>query len=321
MDKVCKVCGESFPEFFFYRKKDICKMCIYPNSIEVENQLLAANGQRKCTACKKILSLSNFHKTSRTKIGRKSICMICKSEATRVPGAKEKIERKKSLLRQGLKECTRCRKIKTIDQFYKKHGSCKQCSTEASKTYRKKHYTSHKKEISLYTKKLNNRPSKSKKLLRRVPIVDSPKVDDCGFITVECYKCHKRFRPKRRFILNRIGAFEGRLNVERNLYCSRSCKATCQTYGFLPGIQIDPRSKIYTPPTESQRARAAQTDKLKKAQCQEVGHNYCERCGDIIDVELHHTLPVSKYGLESVDHDSHMLLCPGCHVKMHRECA
>lgn len=320
--KVCRKCGNAFPDFFFFRKKDVCKACVYPGSIEVENQLLAVNSQKKCTVCKKILSFSDFHKTNRTKTGLRSVCIVCRSESVRIPGAKEDAERKKALLQQGLKECTKCRKIKTTDQFYKKHGSCKQCSIKTSKTSRKKHYTSHKKEVSLYAKKINNRPSKSKKLFSRIPSVDLPIIDVDGFITVKCYKCHKRFRPKRRFILNRIGAFEGILGGERNLYCSRECKSNCPTYGFIPGKQIDPRSKLYAPPTEAEKARAAtKTATIKKALCDKHGALVCDRCGDVGDVELHHTLPVAQHGMESVNPDSYLFLCPGCHVALHRECA
>ena len=89
----------------------------------------------------------------------------------------------------------------------------------------------------------------------------------------------------------------------------------------MPGIQIDPRSIKYIEKGEIMTTRNCQNDMLKQSQCDDnLNQSYCEKCGDFIDVELHHTLLVSKYGKDSINSAGHILLCPGCHVGLHGKC-
>lgn len=50
------------------------------------------------------------------------------------------------------------------------------------------------------------------------------------------------------------------------------------------------------------------------------GQRCCERCDDIIDVELHHTLEIQSHGEAAVNSAGHILLCAGCHVGLHAGC-
>ena len=60
---------------------------------------------------------------------------------------------------------------------------------------------------------------------------------------------------------------------------------------------------------------------LKQIQCDEnSGQSHCERCGDFIDVELHHTLLISQYGKDAINSSGHILLCAGCHIDLHSKC-
>jgi 5-methylcytosine-specific restriction endonuclease McrA len=60
---------------------------------------------------------------------------------------------------------------------------------------------------------------------------------------------------------------------------------------------------------------------LKQLQCDNNnGQSYCEKCGDFIDVELHHTILVSENPKEAINPATHMLLCAGCHTNLHAEC-
>lgn len=276
---------------------------------------------KKCPACKQTKQLSSFHKNRARKDGVNTYCKDCYSKKTY---KKSRIAENNRLYKKGQKRCTMCLDVIPLSGFYSVGGRikqpCKKCCLEKEKVYRgsESYRENRENRVKAQEKKRNSFIKKGSKLIKQVPAIDKPKIKD-GFLSVECKSCKNRMFPTYQQALNRIRAFNGDHHGEMNLYCSDKCKAECVVFHFNTRLQVDPRSELYVEKTEAQKARAAQTDKLKKAQCLEVGYNYCERCGDIIDVELHHTLPVSEYGMESIDHDSHMLLCPGCHVALHRE--
>lgn len=323
--KQCPQCKKTLPVSFFFSKGNICPMCKHPGTIRMENQLLILENKKRCTSCKKVQDTNNFYKNKYIKSGLQPICKTCRAEYVkaryvRAPGVLEKKIARQKLLDKGLKKCSVCDEIKSASQFIEKRWVCKPCRAIKNTRYGKAHYNKNREKILSARKQTKNLPSKSKALFQQLLPIDSPKIDKNGFITIKCYLCGKRFLPKTKAIENRVRAIRMLSRGEHNFYCSKSCKNTCPVYKFLPGIQIDPRSDLYTPKTEAQQARAEQTNELKQKQCREFGHNYCERCGDIIDVELHHTLPIAQYGMNAVDGDSHLLLCAGCHVAMHRDC-
>jgi hypothetical protein len=162
------------------------------------------------------------------------------------------------------------------------------------------------------------RYNKYSKYLKSIGIKCKRNMGDESILEVECYKCGKFFRPKLEPVIKKI-YYSKKIGTENNLYCSDNCKETCQVYGFHPNY-IDKRLAIYVSKTEQDEIRACQTTSLKENQCDNKGHNYCEKCGDIIDVELHHTLEVAKHGKDAINSAGHILLCAGCHVKLHREC-
>lgn len=146
---------------------------------------------------------------------------------------------------------------------------------------------------------------------------------DKNILDIRCYLCKKWFTPKLKNVSGKIRASNNVNRGENNLYCSHECKIACPTFNFDPTKQIDPRSKLYVEKTESQKARACQTDIIKQLQCSDEGKMYCEICGNeifVIDAELHHTLPISEFGMKASDHESQMLLCTKCHLKLHGKC-
>ena len=138
-----------------------------------------------------------------------------------------------------------------------------------------------------------------------------------GQAVVFCKTCNEPFPPSVYDI--RSARYYYEQGGGKYLYCSIACKHVCPIYGFQSKA-IDPRSKLMQPKTEREIARSCQTNHLKQLQCDEVGHNYCEKCGDIIDVDLHHTLTVAKTGREAINSAGHMLLCVGCHTELHSDC-
>ena len=84
---------------------------------------------------------------------------------------------------------------------------------------------------------------------------------------------------------------------------------------------VDPRVKSRDLKYETQKVRRCQTDHLKQLQIDEVGYNYCEKCGGRDEViELHHTLEIAKFGLEAINSAGHILLCGNCHKEVTIAC-
>ena len=161
--------------------------------------------------------------------------------------------------------------------------------------------------------------SKFKKDLESIGVECFRNKDDKYLLNVGCHFCKKVFTPTIKDVIRKIEASKNNVRGESNLYCSDKCKDACPTFNFKPH-SIDPRSNMYINTVEKNVVRNCQTNHLKQLQCDEIGHNYCEKCGDIIDVELHHTLEVSKFGKDAINSSSHILLCAGCHSNLHETC-
>lgn len=142
---------------------------------------------------------------------------------------------------------------------------------------------------------------------------------DKNVLSVRCYKCGKWHVPSKVSVRAKLSTISRNISEGRNFYCSDGCKSSCVIYNFKLR-SIDPRSILAIEKTITEKARSCQTATLKQLQCDDVGHNYCERCGDIIDVDLHHTHEVSKFGIDAISSAGHMLLCAGCHMDIHRGC-
>jgi len=232
-----------------------------------------------------------------------------------------------------------------LNKFIKNNPDCLELEVFAdSRLYRKTHRselvayrraynTAHREELNanrgVYYKKNREEvlekelkkgklPTKSKHYLDKLPPSDSPKME-AGFLTVVCTACGRRYSPSLQQVKSRGKAYEGKGGGEHNFYCSDSCKQTCPLFNFHSD-SIDPRSKLYVPKTEREKARDCQTDHLKQLQIDEVGHNYCEKCGKEGKVELHHTQEIAKAGMEAVNSAGHILLCDDCHKKFTKNC-
>lgn len=320
--KVCSKCKAEKPFSEFHKCKSNkdglqCK-CIecrrdswtLPDSrkAKINKQLLRDQNLKRCGKCHEIKCVDSFSVSSRAvDCGLKSTCRDCISKD--YSENRDKVLKRVGQYRNNNKE--------KIADTNKKYGEKnREKISNKNKEYRSKN----RKEVNDRKNASLKKRSKSKVLFSQLPITDNPSFNIQGYITVSCYFCHKRFAPTTGALNTRINCLKGNLPGEGNFYHSEECKQNCPTFKFQPYKQIDPRSTLYVPKTEAQQARAAQTDELKKNQCDKYGYNFCERCGDIVDVELHHTLPVAQYGLRAINSDSHILLCPGCHVALHGEC-
>ncbi|MCK4871056.1 MAG: hypothetical protein KAS93_08105 [Gammaproteobacteria bacterium] len=314
-----------------------------------EETHLRKRGLKKCSTCKVVKSFDEFYNNKAQRDGKGNTCKQCQNASNKsaeekclAPKRAEKakhVKIRKCLLKEGYKNCSKCGKIKKVEAFNKAarnndglHAWCRDCQStineERYEDIRPKDrpraivFTSDKEREDAQReqgRKCHATPVLFETFWRRIPVTDVPSPDENEKLTVICKACKNRFVPTRNAVKNRINAFNNDIRGESNFYCSDKCRDDCPVYRFNPYQSIDPRSKNYVRPSEQAEIRNCQTDHLKQLQCDEQGYNYCERCGDIIDVELHHTQEV-KHGNNAVNSAGHLLLCAGCHTLTHDNC-
>ena len=236
------------------------------------------------------------------------------------------------LFAQGYKKCSKCGEIKAItafgtrkDALTKLVSNCKDClkSYRDSRVnirieYDKKYLAKHR--LRKYTNnKINNRSlCTNKSFVAKINTKDPSYQASISenFVMVRCYHCGTPYIP----IVEEVKNFIKTPSGYANIYCSDKCKQLCKVYNFKTTL-IDPESILYIVASDKDQARNCQTNHLKQLQLDDVGYNYCEKCGvkETI-IELHHTLEVSKYGLEAVSSASHILLCNNCHKELTKKC-
>ena len=266
-----------------------------------------------CSCCKLEKGLLDFHKDSSKSIGFSNTCKSCATERARLwhhtykakpPRIPMTRDEKLTYRKEWYKTNSNTVRVRSRNRYYENREEIlrKERDRREDPTVREKK--------SKQRRDADNSSSFSEILLSKIPKEDEPLMTAEG-IEVKCKNCGKRIIPTRRMISKRIESTE-RLGIgESNFYCSQACANSCPLYFYHSFNFMEDKKKDLG----RVKPRWCKTEILKQQQCEEYGHNYCEKCGDIIDVELHHTLPVSEFGLDSINPASHMLLCAGCHVK------
>jgi hypothetical protein len=284
--------------------------------------------KKKCTKCGEERELSEFYKAKRGLHGTRADCKYCIQEERRI----NVLKAKPLPMYQTHKVCYGCKECKPVEDFGFKNSMCRPCERDRSRTRKQeyKEYVAKNKDVlSKKAKEYNKR--NSKKLLADAKIYrnklamfkpfgsqllpsDNP-TDVKGKLFVSCKKCGKSFRPTNMQCQNRIGASKTIKQGDKNFYCSDNCRNTCDIFK----VKSVPKSRR----TKAQNDRLCQRpvkQALLDLQCDEVGYHYCEICGDIIRVDLHHTQQLAEGGNEVNNAAGMMLECPRCHVKVHADC-
>ncbi len=299
---------------------------------------------KACSKCKEIKPLTDYPKDRQKKDGFSSACKVCRAAATRDyyqrnkskvlekakerEGAPEAKAKKATYDSNYLKENTKYIQARKSAWYQKdkeenpeKYLEIKKEQRERKRKHRRKIGIEPQRRISPEQRRQERKDYKASSAPyslygSKLPITDNPTEDEVtGDLLVKCRSCQKEIRPTRSQVSNRLSALNGNIQGEHNFYCSEGCKKSCILFNFSPERHYDPRI-----PREENLARGCQTEHLKILQCDELGHNYCERCQDIIDVELHHTLPVAEFKDKAIDSSGHILLCWKCHREVHKQC-
>lgn len=295
---------------------------------------------RICTKCNSLLPFDKFRESERGLHGRRSVCLECEKEYRRIAAVK-----KKPLpMYKTHKLCNSCNLCLSVTSFREIRERCKnnlyhQClscekirekirrdsNKEYSSNYRKVHnekakatsreyYYSNKEKVLDYSKGRHKKQAKFEIYSGKLPPDDRP-TNVNGDLYVVCKQCRELFPATVGQVHNRLNAVSGSSRGESNFYCSQECKDKCDVY----------RVK-YTRKSErghSQTARACQQGvrvALMQNQCDTVGYNYCESCGDIIDVNLHHISSIAENGIKAHEPANMIMMCHRCHTKTHKEC-
>jgi len=304
-----------------------------------DRETLLSDGLKRCSRCREIKKLDTFTKNKSTIDGLCSQCKPCTSLSTkeyRIKNNDSLKDRKAKYYKDNSININARRKVYRDahpDVMKQQSMTYRKNNINAIKVRKASYYQENKKQISR-DNCIDRRDNPGKWAMRGVVAlqntvsfktyghrltVDEKPLDQDGKLSVVCKKCGERFNPLRGQVRHRIACLEGKGAGEANFYCSDNCKNTCPVYHFDTN-RTDPRSDQHVTRTEQQTARGCQTNDLKQLQCDHYGYNYCERCGDIIDVDLHHTHTINKTGYKSINSAGHMLLCVQCHIKTHEEC-
>ena len=213
---------------------------------------------------------------------------------------------------QTHRKCPVCKECLSVSDFgslkAKKLGPCRACKSAYS--------ASVKDQMAARSKRKWTSPAQSRLYINKMLPEDEPE-DRNGLLYVACKHCRSKFNPLTIQASNRVRSSKTLINGDSNLYCSDKCRDSCDIYGMQKRRKSDVRSNT------RDKARSCQTPAKRsiiEGQCSEFGYSFCERCGDAIDTDLHHTRPVASNGSDIDNPAGYILLCPGCHTTLHSEC-
>ena len=275
-------------------------------------------GYKTCSLCNKTKHLDDFHKNPNASDGRHSRCADCVNRLAAERRDKSLIAKarkeKSSLAQQGKKQCSKCKKIKSLDEFYSKKGSsdglkseCKECSLKekrAKRTAQEKINEIDKRKSDIDSGFKQCTQCKEKKSL-------SEFIKKGNGFSAFCKVCQAK-HSKEWYSGNR----EKKLSkakewVEKNK--SRMAELTAKWYRNNPE-KVKARN-------HNRRAREKQadgkfTEKEFKELCQKY-ENKCLCCGKHGNLTPDHVVPLCKGGKNTIDNIQP--LCLTCNLKKARK--
>ena len=131
---------------------------------------------------------------------------------------------------------------------------------------------------------------------------------DKNILEVRCMYCNKWYQPKQRDVINKVRAIQGKINGERNLYCSDNCKHACPTYN----------QQKY--PKGFKQATSREVQPALRKLVLERDNWTCQKCGTKEkQLHCHHIIGIELNPIESADIDNCITLCKDCHNEVHKQ--
>ena len=248
---------------------------------------------RKCSCCKKELSVDNFSINPKSCELYKE-CNNCKERCKSYYKAnKEKIAERKKSYREANKE-------KIAERMKSYYGTNKEKIAEQKKSY----YETNKEKIAERMK--SYREAKALYNSYKDIFFGEFKEGDNGVLLVKCKYCNKWFSPTN-------SEADSYIRNGFSLYCSNGCKKSCPTYGVVK----------YEKGFRQNTSREVQPE-LRKLVLERDNWT-CQKCGanknnDItVTLHCHHIDPVKNNPIESADMDNCVTLCKACHKEVHKQ--
>lgn len=226
--KVCPKCGKEKENSKFHKNKNAknglqcyCKECvkIYMRErrrINKKISRLKRSERRKllleedmfiCSTCHETKSIEEFHKNSSTKNGLNYTCKKCWEKISRKDPEEyddrhvHKLEQQE-LMKEGLKKCNNCKKVKSLDDF--RFRKSKGCYDSICKKCKKKKDSERIKDKNKKKRKEINKLFSSgfficKKCKKKKPVDEFYKDKNQKYgIETKCKKCRHKMQNKRR---------------------------------------------------------------------------------------------------------------------------
>jgi hypothetical protein len=326
----CKVHQEYFWQspYCHVNMKQGCPLCGRDmvkgdNNIRRKHRLLieACETTKECSQCKVHKPTDSFTPTPRLAHGVDGVCKECRAAMA----ARRRMLKRWLPIYQTHKICFGCNTCKPVGEFYTKNNSkitsrCKGCHAELRKSTKEEISKAQKKYFNKNKERINSRLRASDKGVARYETYHGQLLhDECptnidGVLFVKCKHCGKLFPPKNSEVRRRAYSIKNIGYGENHFYCSNLCKESCDVFNA-----VTKRKSERTPNIKARGCQISARKALIESQCHEVGHIYCEKCGDDIGVELHHTQTV-KDNKDVFNYAGYVLLCSTCHNATHARC-
>lgn len=292
---------------------------------------------KKCSKCGEVKQVSDFNKNKSNKDGYNGRCKLCIKKYK-----KEHYQINKDYIKNKSRKWLANNKERAAE----KHKEYYLANKEHIKEYLNRYYQKNKDIISEYGKEYylankdkiigkikiyrdnNSDYLREKKIERmsliakyelykdRLTIEEEPICGENGELLCKCSYCKEYFPVTNGDIHNRYQTIIGNMpRGEHRLYCGDECKGLCPIFGqkkYPKGFITDNQARC-----NQNRVREILLD----IQFDEIGCNWCDKCGDIFEPEdlfFHHNIPIGDDPTEYDNAAHYMLVCKDHHE--HKGC-
>ncbi len=245
---------------------------------------------KKCLGCKKEKDISEFTGVYGASV---KYCISCRTKLRDTY-----LKNREKILERGKKKYA-----ENPELFKERNHKRYDKDPEKPREYSRRRRAEKSDEVKRSKREYGKSKARYDTFASRLTILEEPTQDEEGYLLVSCAKCRKKFYPTVNKVQNRIQALNSLNGCENRIFCSDSCKFSCEVFR----VQFDPHTK----------KEGKERDPLWARQVKERAGWKCERCGDTERLQAHHEIPIKIDYTLIRDLDNGICLCRKCHVKAH----
>lgn len=254
--------------------------------------------EKRCSSCKEIKDVSEFHKNKVTPDGFQNRCKLCRTK--RYDSEARLLKKKYDSLYHAInrEKHSKYRREYYIDNL------------EYHIVYNKKYHNENKNTIATCTKRYRGSPAKYTLYYGRLTVDEAPRLGLDGVsLEVKCKYCGKYFVPTNSATGLRVHSLNAdKVSTSGFLYCSNGCKASCPIYG---------KHKY---PEGFKKATSREVNPLLRQMSFERDNWECQRCGKSVGEVILHCHHIEGYAQNPAignDIDNVITLCEEHHKEVH----